>query len=190
MKLVLLAAGASRRMAGRDKLLEEIEGQPLLRRLALAALASGVGPVAVTLPPDRPLRAAAIAGLDVISLPVPDASAGMSASLRTAAAWAKGNALMVCPADMPDITSEDFSTIAKAFNNDVLRATDSTGHAGHPVVFPASLLPLFAELTGDLGARDILRQHPPRLVALPGFHATTDLDTPEDWAQWRTRQRS
>jgi hypothetical protein len=25
-------------------------------------------------------------------------------------------------------------------------------------------------------------------VALPGLHAITDLDTPEDWAAWRARQ--
>jgi CTP:molybdopterin cytidylyltransferase MocA len=40
-------------------------------------------------------------------------------------------------------------------------------------------------LSGDEGARAILRRHPPRLLALPGRHAVTDLDTPEDWARWR-----
>ena len=48
MKLVLLAAGASRRMRGADKLLEPVDDEPLLRRQARAALASGVGPVAVS----------------------------------------------------------------------------------------------------------------------------------------------
>jgi hypothetical protein len=27
------------------------------------------------------------------------------------------------------------------------------------------------------------------LVRLPGTHATTDLDTPEAWAQWRAARR-
>ncbi|NBR54129.1 MAG: nucleotidyltransferase family protein, partial [Rhodobacteraceae bacterium] len=39
--ILILAAGKSSRMRGRDKHLEEIDGVPLLRRLALAALALG-----------------------------------------------------------------------------------------------------------------------------------------------------
>ena len=38
---ILLAAGASRRMAGRDKLLEEVEGTPLVARIARALAQSG-----------------------------------------------------------------------------------------------------------------------------------------------------
>lgn len=189
MRLVLLAAGASRRMEGRDKLLEPVEGLPLLRRQARAALAAGLGPVAVTLPPDRPLRAAALAGLEVTPLPVPEAATGMAASLRAAALWAQGAALMVVPADMPDLTTEDFVSLARACDGVApLRATAADGTPGHPVIFPAALLPLFAALTGDEGARPLLRQHPPRLHPLPGRHALTDLDTPADWAAWRAAQ--
>lgn len=185
IKLVLLAAGASRRMGTRDKLLEKIEGLPLLKRQALAAIKAGIGPVAVTLPPDAPLRSQSLMGLDLTILPVHDARAGLSAGLRAAARWARGSALMVCPADMPDITAQDFVTMAQTFDGRVLRAADVEGKAGHPVVFPAQLLPLFEHLTGDVGARDILRQHPPHLIALPAHHATTDLDTPEAWQAWR-----
>lgn len=185
MHIALLAAGASRRMAGRDKLVEPVGGMPLLRRLAMAALASGAGPVAVTLAPDHPDRRKALEGLEVAQLPVADASRGMSASLRRAAAWASGHPLMICPGDMPEITADDFATIAAAYAGQPLRATDESGKWGHPVVFPPRLLGLFAGLAGDDGARSLLQRHPPAAVALPGRHATTDLDTPQDWAAWR-----
>lgn len=185
MRLVLLAAGASRRMAGRDKLLEVVDGVALLRRQALAALASGVGPVAVTLPVAQAARGAALAGLPVTLLAVSEAAEGMSASLREAANWAKGEALMVCPADMPEITAEDFATMARAYEGAPLRGTDDDGMSGHPVVFPPELLAQVARLTGDEGARSVLRAHPPRAVPLPDRHATTDLDTPQEWAVWR-----
>ena len=55
------------------------------------------------------------------------------------------------------------------------------------MIFPAAILPALRHLTGDSGARDILRTHPVRHVALPGLRATTDLDTPEAWAAWRAR---
>lgn len=187
MRLVLLAAGAATRMQGRDKLLEPVEGQPLLRRQARAALTAGLGPVAVTLPPDRPLRRQALTGLAVTPLPVPEAATGMAASLRAAAIWAAGQALMVVPADMPDLTAADFVSLARAFDGQTpLRATAADGTPGHPVIFPAALLPLFAALTGDEGARRLLRDHPPQLHPLPDRHALTDLDTPEDWAAWRS----
>ena len=185
MRLVLLAAGASRRMAGRDKLLERVDGVALLRRQALAALAAGVGPVAVTLPQPFGARGLALEGLAVTLLAVPKAAEGMSASLRASAIWAAGEALMLCPADMPEITAEDFATMARAYDGAPLRAVDQDGNTGHPVVLPPALLGLVGALAGDKGARSILREHPPRAVPLPGRHATLDLDTPEDWAAWR-----
>ncbi|MEZ5755305.1 MAG: NTP transferase domain-containing protein [Paracoccaceae bacterium] len=51
--ILLLAAGSPPRMRGGDKLLEDVAGEPLLRRSARAALATGC-PVTVTLPPTGP----------------------------------------------------------------------------------------------------------------------------------------
>ena len=188
MRAVLLAAGSARRMNGRDKLMEPVQGQPLIRVLALRLLDAGIGPVAVTLRPDDTARRGALAGLDITALPVPDASLGMSGSLRAAAAWAAGQALLVTPADMPDLTTDDFRACVAAFDGArPLRACAQDGAPGHPVIFPGSLLADFATLTGDEGARTILRLHPPLLLPLPREHATTDLDTPEAWAEWRAR---
>jgi len=192
LAVALLAAGAGRRMRGGDKLLEAVGGVALLRHLALEALAAAVGPVAVTLRSDAPARMTALDGLGVTPLPVPDADEGMSASLKAAARWAQGlgaEGLAICPADMPELTAQDFVSLARSFNPDgpPLRATAEDGTPGHPVLFPARLLPLFATLSADLGAQRILQQHPPRSIALPANHATTDLDTPEDWADWRNR---
>lgn len=190
LALVLLAAGAGRRMRGGDKLLEQVNGVALLRHLAMQALGAALGPVAVTLRTDAPAREATLQGLALDRLAVPDADTGMSASLRVAALWAQARAakgLMICPADLPELTAQDFVTLAHAFTPDgpPLRATAQDGTPGHPVLFPARLLPEFAALTGDRGAQPILQRHPPRLVALRDRRATTDLDTPEDWAAWR-----
>ncbi|MCW1933221.1 nucleotidyltransferase family protein [Pararhodobacter zhoushanensis] len=189
MKLVLLAAGASRRMRGVDKLLQEVDGLPLLRRQALALLATGAGPVGVTLPCEGTARQTALDGLSVTLIPVPDAAQGMSASLRAAADWAQDQPLLVCPADMPELTAMDFAHLIAAFEGTrPARATAQDGTPGHPVLFPASLLALLTNLTGDEGARSVLQAHPPQMVALAAQHATTDLDTPEDWSDWRAKR--
>lgn len=190
LAVALLAAGRARRMRGRDKLLEMVDGEPLLRRAARRVLAAAVGPVAVTLPPDAPARAAALANLNLTRLEVVDAAEGMAASLRAAGRWAEeiaAEGLMLCPADLPDLTVEDFRSLAAAFDptDSPLRATAADGTPGHPVVFPARLLGSFTDFAGDIGARALLQENPPTMLALPGTHATTDLDTPEDWSHWR-----
>jgi CTP:molybdopterin cytidylyltransferase MocA len=192
--ILIPAAGASSRMRGRDKLLEEVRGAPLLRDRVEMALGLG-HPVLVTLPPDRPLRAKALRGVTdptLSTVVVEDAATGLSASLRAAAdrAMRDGHAgLMVLLPDLPDLTRTDIKTVLEAHDNiGIKRATSEDGVAGHPVVFPSHLLAGMRHLTGDRGAQDLLRRHPVTLVALPGAHATTDLDTPEAWAAWRARQ--
>ena len=185
----ILAAGSARRMRGGDKLLEPVLGAPVLRHLAAAALAAG-GPVAVTLRSPDPARAAALGGIPVTQLPVPDAAEGMAASIRAAAAWAQkigAAGLILCPGDLPELETADFATIASALTSDgpPARACDRDGRPGHPVAFPARLLPELGRLQGDAGARAVLANHPPRLIPLPGHRATRDLDTPEAWTAWR-----
>jgi CTP:molybdopterin cytidylyltransferase MocA len=189
--ILLLAAGASSRMAPRDKLLEPVEGEPLLRRSARRALATGVA-VICTLPPDRPERRAAVADLPLTLVEVPDAATGMAASLRAglAALPRAAAGVMVLPADMPGFEVADLSrllSLAPDHPARILRGATADGRPGHPVVFPADLFPALSVLSGDEGGRAVLRGQAGRvtLVRLPGDRAILDLDTPADWAAFR-----
>lgn len=180
-------------MRGADKLLETVAGQPLLRHQAQTALATGAR-VFVTLPPDRPERALALAGLPVTALTVPDPSEGLAASIRAGvAALPEGAAaVMILLADLPDLAPADLALMIDAFRDDpaapILRATAADGTPGHPVILPRRHFGALLALRGDDGARDLLRDAPDlRRIALPGTRATTDLDTPEAWAAWRSR---
>lgn len=190
--ILILAAGASSRMRGSDKLLELVDGMPLLRHRALAALAAS-SDVFITLPTKNHPRAQTLRGLPVTLIPVPDAATGMAASLRTGVtALPECNHFMVLLADLPEITAVDMATLITQIDNNhlIFRGTSATDTPGHPIIFHAQLRPLFAGLTGDNGGRDIIAGHPTKLIALPGQHATRDLDTPEDWAEWRTETNS
>jgi CTP:molybdopterin cytidylyltransferase MocA len=190
--IVIPAAGASSRMRGSDKLLEPVEGRALIRRQAEVALLTGCA-VVVTLPPDRPARGAALEGLAVTRVIVAEAAQGLSVSLAAGlAAVAPGRAALVLLADLPEITGDDLArmiALHAARPEAILRAVAEDGTPGHPVLFPAAILPELRAMTGDSGARDVLRRHAGRVVAvpLPGRRAVTDLDTPEDWAAWRAR---
>lgn len=184
----VLAAGAARRMRGADKLLEPVGGRPLLRVVAEHAIRAG-WPVIVTLPPGAAARRAALAGLDLRALEVPDAPSGMAASFRALAGAVPG-ALLVVLADMPEIEAPDLAALIATHLRDpsrVVRAADEGGCPGQPVLFPARLVPAMAGLAGDEGARRLLTGEDVATVPLPGRRATTDLDTPEDWAAWRAR---
>ena len=193
LSILILAAGAARRMRGQDKLLEPVAGQPLLRHIAGIAAQTGC-PVLVTLPPDRPARLAALTDLDLQTRIVPDAATGMAASLRAGlSALPPDHAVLVLLADLPEITLEDLARMIAAQTrhpDHILRATATDGTPGHPVLFPPWARPDLAQLQGDEGARAVLTRHKARVlpVPLPGHHATTDLDTPEAWATWRARQ--
>jgi CTP:molybdopterin cytidylyltransferase MocA len=187
--ILLLAAGSSTRMRGADKLLEQVDGIPLIRRQALASCATGA-PVFVTLPIDRPERTAALEGLEVTRVPVRDAASGLSASLRAGVEAAGPRPLLVLLADLPDITTDDLAVLLARHTEVpdlILRATARDGTPGHPVLFPVWALPELARLAGDSGARELLKREAGRteFVTLPARHAVTDLDTPEDWAAWR-----
>jgi CTP:molybdopterin cytidylyltransferase MocA len=189
--IVIPAAGSSSRMRGRDKLLEEVDRQPLLTRQTLMALGTGF-PVLVTLRPNSPRAKVLPKGLE--RRDVPDAAEGLAASLRCGARWARARdltALMVLLADLPELTLDDLQCVTAHFAQDpsqICRATDDSGKPGHPVIFPAIFFDEMQELTGDDGARPLLAQHPLRLCRLPDLRATTDLDTPEAWASWRAKR--
>ncbi len=194
--ILIPAAGASSRMRGRDKLLEEVRGRPLLGDRSEMALGTGAQ-VLVTLPPDQPRRVAVLTEIGnprLAWVTIPDARTGMSASLRRGARWAmdsKADALMILLPDLPDLTEYDINSMLQAYDfKSVLRATSEDGIPGHPVIFPARLFSALASLSGDQGARDILRAHPVIPLALPGIRAITDLDTPEAWDAWRAAQHS
>ena len=187
MQILILAAGASTRMAGRDKLMEDVGGQPLIAHIAGVALATGL-PVTITLPPDRPQRTGALAGLDLRLVNLPRPGLGMADSLKAGLdLLPPDEPVLLMLADMPDLTTADLLAVAQADQTMIQRGAAQDGTAGHPVLLPVWLLPELRNLTGDAGAKSLFQRHKDRirLVPLPGRRAITDLDTPADWADWR-----
>ncbi|MGF1660002.1 MAG: molybdopterin-binding/glycosyltransferase family 2 protein [Rubrimonas sp.] len=194
----LLAAGASRRMRGRDKLLEEVDGAPILRRAAQALLESRADATLVVLGPDDAARRAALAGLDVAIVENPQAAEGMASSLRAAlaAAPAEADALVVALGDMPEVGPAHVDALIAAFSPEdgraICRAITEDGAPGHPVLFGRRFFETLARIDGDQGARELLRAHADLVenVPTPGRGAAVDLDTPEAWEAWRAATRA
>jgi len=187
LAILLLAAGSSSRMGPKDKLLETVEGQPLLSLISRRAALTGL-PCYVTLPDANHPRVKWIGSTTAIF--VPNATEGMAASIRAGIAALPNHieAVMILPTDMPEIESQDLQHMAAHYrgtDGPILRASAADGTAGHPVLFPRRYFDALCSLSGDVGARAVLANEPVKLVALPDQRAITDLDTPEAWANWR-----
>ncbi len=193
--VILLAAGAGRRMRGADKLLEHVAGEPILRHAARAALASRADDVLVVLPPEAPDRRAALDGLTVRVIEAREHAEGMAASLRAglAALADRTDAVVVMLADMPEVGPDQIDRLIAAHDpaegRDICRAVAEDGTPGHPVLFGRRFFESLAALTGDRGAREMLREAAEFVtdVPTPGQGAVIDLDTPEEWSHWRAR---
>ncbi|MGR3814723.1 MAG: nucleotidyltransferase family protein [Cognatishimia activa] len=192
LAILVLAAGQSSRMRGADKLLEEVDGQPLLQKITSHALDTGAH-VYVALQNAGGRRAAVLPhGVQVIA--VPQASEGMGITIAASIVQLPeaASAVMIVPADMPVLSAEDLVAMKSAHEaapHQILRAM-SGDTPGHPVVFPRRCFDALKTLSTDQGAREVVKSESNDLgrVALPIGHAITDLDTPEDWAAWRARQ--
>ena len=142
LAIVILAAGASSRMRGRDKLFEVVEGTPILTRLV--QFAQGCGAVYVTLPDPNHPRHDLLTDTQALSVYVPDAADGMSASIKracVAVSETSAKGMMILTGDLPDLTEAHFAQICTEWVKDETRyiqAKDRDGKPGHPVIIPES----------------------------------------------------
>lgn len=193
ISLILLAAGASLRMRGQDKLLLAAKGEPLLTRSANAALGSRADEIIVVLPKHSARRALLPKSPRLIVAENPNPDSGMGGSLVAGLERVDEgtSGLLIALADMPDIRAGDYDKLIAAFRTAnpgaICQLTDQDGRPGHPVLFDRGYLGQLRALKGDTGAKSILRQHRASVVPVTadGTRATLDLDTPEAWQAYR-----
>jgi CTP:molybdopterin cytidylyltransferase MocA len=185
---VLLAAGGSRRL-GRPKQLLEIDGIPLIRRAALAALATGPRQLLVTLGAEVDGCRAALAGLVVDFHIVEDWAAGMGVTLASAVCALRQpvDGVLVVGIDQPALGAAHLTALVAHWRADPARVVASgyAGTVGTPTLFPASWMARLATLTGDQGARALLRDSAaePEIFLAPEL--AIDIDDAQDFAAWQ-----
>ncbi|HKJ75791.1 MAG TPA: nucleotidyltransferase family protein [Gammaproteobacteria bacterium] len=184
---VLLAAGASRRMAGRDKLTLPLAGEPLVRRAARTLLAAGVTELVAVTAPGRADVPALLADLPlrVVVNPEPEAGQMRSVTVGMAALEGDGAGILVALADQPLLTAADLDALMAAFRErrrgEVVVPT-FRGRRGNPIVLAAGYREAVLAGGPNLGCRRFMERHPELVEAVPmaSDHFVADLDTPED----------
>jgi len=184
---IVLAAGLSRRMAPRNKLLlPDAHGTPMIARTVDAVLASRARPVLVVTGHQGAEIKAALADRPVIIVPAPDYENGLSASLRAgiSALPPDAGAALICLGDMPLVSASDIDALLDAYDQDEGRLIVVPLHGakrGNPVLWDRRFFGDMSKLTGDQGARKLIELNLEYVtdVELNSQGVVLDFDGPE-----------
>ena len=193
---VLLAAGASKRFGKDNKLLSDLGGEPLIRRVAEAVVCSGVEVVVVT-GCDRLVIEKALEGLPLRFAHNLNWESGMGSSIAVGvmALGQQVEGAFVIPGDLPFLTSDLIKDLTAAFmeSRGALITFPATwsGEQRNPVLWPRRYFASLALLSGSQGAKHLLQNcldsQKQALVLDEG--AFIDVDAPEDLEAARSRWR-
>ena len=184
---VVLAAGAGSRFRAsggdRPKPLTEVGGVPLVDRVLEVVLAARLDEV-VLVDGSTDLSDRAAAGVVVLHN---DAWAdGIATSLAVAVGHARAvghEAIVVGLADQPGITTDAWHEVATAPREPAIAVATYDGRRGNPVRLRASIWDLLP-VTGDEGARRLMRERPDLVREVPCTGEPWDIDTVEDLERW------
>jgi CTP:molybdopterin cytidylyltransferase MocA len=180
---IVLAGGASRRL-GRAKQLIEIDGEPLLRRVARVLLAGNPYDCVVVLGHDAERMREAVAGLPLRCVIAPAHALGMSASLQTGiqALDARCAGALIALTDQPALDAAHLLAMRDTWRGAPTCAVASAyaDVLGVPALLPRNWFGDIAHLRGDVGARELLRARRDEVAAIAAAELARDVDEPSD----------
>lgn len=188
---ILLAAGYGRRFAAQlphsNKLLSRLPDGRSVAATSLHHLLTAVEHAVVVIRPNSPELQAELQHPRCTLIESQLAHTGMGASLADAANtllqhYAPNHAgtVVVALADMPCIPEHCYHAVQDALHTFPIAAPSYQNQRGHPVGFQWPLLHQLCELTGDEGARHLIKQHGIHLLPCDDAGVCFDIDEPAD----------
>ena len=161
---IVLAAGSSSRL-GRPKQLLPLKGEPLLRFTLQRILTTRLDAVYVVLGHHGDDIGRSLADLPVRIVDNPHAGQGQSTSVIAglrAVAPAEPDAVIMLLGDQPLVDPEVVNRLVARWQETrtgVVAPRYAGGPGRNPILFDRALFPEFMTLSGDIGAREIVRAH-------------------------------
>lgn len=193
---IVLAAGESKRMAGRNKLLLSLRGKTIIECTVDAILEAMVDDVIVVLGHEATAIQKVLHKRLLRFTVNPNYRDGMASSIHAGltALNPQAQTIMIALADQPSITKAEINFLIAKFS----RATEKSigvptfnGQRGNPVLFDRRYREELLALHGDVGGKALLARHPEAVleVALPAGNILVDADTPEAYARLRAAMK-
>ena len=185
VRIAILAAGESSRF-GANKLMQPWRGQPLLSYVLESASQTCPGEVLVVTGANAETIVPVCAGFAADTVFNPDYSSGIGTSIAAAARACDGSAdaMLLLLGDQPLVTEAHLHALIDRWRGDPhgICASRFADTLGPPIIFGAANLKQLARLTGDQGARELVRDND-RVVAVDFAAAAIDVDEFDDISQ-------
>jgi molybdenum cofactor cytidylyltransferase len=194
--IIILAAGASTRMGGNPKQLIVYQGQTLLKRTLLAAMAlaetpENPMPIVVVTGGNQEKITPELTGLPVAVVHNPDWQTGMASSVRVGLTTLLQDApslesVLMLLTDQPHVSPELLRRVLAVFNESGkgIVGCEYAGQVGVPALFARRYVDELLNLTGDRGAKPLMMKHADDCATIRFDEGAVDLDTPEDVAKF------
>ena len=192
---IVLAAGRSSRMSPRNKLLELVDGTPVIAHVVDTALRSGADAVIVVTGFEPSRLEEAVRGLNVTIVHNAFYEQGLSATLAIGLEALPSNidGALILLGDMPKIKSKDLRALIAAFaarDGQGICVPVRHGKRGNPVLWGACYFAEMMALSGDVGAKQLLARHAEKVLEVPvsSDGIFVDVDTTADIERLQTKR--
>lgn len=184
---IVLMAGQSTRMPEVNKLLLKLpDGRTMAEQTIEVLTDAGFDPIMVVTGHDAVNVRLCVEHLGVQFVHNDDYQQGMGTSISTALKTITGwDAALVALGDMPLISVESVQEMHRTHmeNPDAIVAPVYNDQRGNPVIFPHDLFEELGDCKGDVGGKEIVKEHSDRLVVVNVEECgiLIDVDTSEEF---------
>lgn len=192
---IVLAAGASSRL-GQSKQLLQVEGEPLLRRIARVSCESNADRTLVVLGDNEREHGRIIRDLPLYICIHSDWERGMGSSLKAGMEFIQSflsdtTAVIVVVCDQPLLTTDHLNHLIDKYKSTraPVVASAYSNVLGVPVLFDASLFDGIRRIDDAHGARQIIDKNKANAQRIAFQGGELDIDTPEDYQRYQESLR-
>tara|TARA_Y100001960_G_C14762785_1_gene875054 strand:+ start:1468 stop:3117 length:1650 start_codon:yes stop_codon:yes gene_type:complete len=184
---IILAAGQSRRMGDKNKLLEYFNDKPIINHSIDSALLAKINPIhVITGYQEKEILAVATKNKDITFVHNPEYENGMSTSIKAGlrSLPEEIDAVLILLGDMPLV---DVSIIERLITNFNPQAGQSIGvpvtkgKRGNPILWSKQYFQEIEKISGDVGAKHLIGEFSEGVYEIECDKSViTDIDTPEN----------
>lgn len=182
--VIVLAAGGSSRL-GRPKQLLPFRGKALVRHAAETAINTGAAKVLIVVGKEAEEISGQLEGLAAQIVVNPEWQTGIASSIKAGISALEPHidAVVITTCDQPHVTSVHLRALASAVlaENKQIVASKYEGILGIPCAFSGEQFPNLLSLSGDEGAKTLIRGHRDDIAQIPFEPGALDVDTAEDY---------
>lgn len=189
LSAIVLAAGESKRMQNKNKLLLPFKSKTVIRVVVENVVASGVNEVIVVLGHEAEKVKTGLAGIGVQFVLNKNYEKGMTTSIQEGVKHASGKGYMICLSDMVMITSEEYMQMKNEFLSQL--ASDERciciprykNEKGNPVVFSSVYRDDILHHEEMEGCKGIVRENQSHIhwIEMNTPNVLRDMDSPGDY---------